>query len=164
MTDRYSILARIAVTAVSVGLPAIGIADTDTQSAAESSALTAPTQLESAEATTIRVDSLDDGTGEVACYNPVYSPDGGAAVCFQPYGEHLYIFDLASDGHHPVARYYRSDKSGLKIKHANIGAGGYYDHDLSIPESGWINYQACNYENDTPLSCSDFSGYLPASP
>lgn len=116
-----------------------------------------------AEPTTVSVVSQDsDITVQAECYYPVQSPDGGALVCFNPYGEHLYICDTASDGHHPVARYYRSDKSGQKVKHASVGAGYCYDHNLSIPESGWVNYQACNYEKDTVLSCSSYSGRISA--
>lgn len=104
-----------------------------------------------------------DANASAECYYPVYSGDGAALVCFNPYGEHLYICDVAADGHHPVGRYYRSDSSGLKTKHAAPESGGCYDHNLAIPESGWINYQACNYEKETQLSCGSFSGRISAS-
>ncbi|CAM04652.1 hypothetical protein A8924_5797 [Saccharopolyspora erythraea NRRL 2338] len=104
-----------------------------------------------------------DAVTAAECYYPVYSGDGGAMVCFNPTGEHLYICDNASDGHHPVARYYRSDSSGLKTKHADVGFGTCLDHNLSIPDSGWINYQACNYEGSTQLSCGSFSGRISAN-
>ncbi|SFB27900.1 hypothetical protein SAMN05216266_107203 [Amycolatopsis marina] len=119
--------------------------------------------LEGAPSITVSATSASgDFTAAAECYFPVVSPDRGALVCFNPYGEHLYICDNAPDGHHPAARYYRSDKSGLKVKHAAVKSGNCYDHNLSIPESGWVNYQACNYEKDTRLSCSSFSGRISA--
>lgn len=119
--------------------------------------------LADAPSTTVSVasDSGDVSTS-AECYYPIISGDGGALVCFNPYGEHLYICDNAADGHHPVGRYYRSDKSGLKTKHATPQNGACYDHNLAIPESGWINYQACNYEKSTLLSCSSFRGRIGA--
>ncbi|TDC95548.1 hypothetical protein E1161_04800 [Saccharopolyspora aridisoli] len=119
--------------------------------------------LENAPSATVSVVSADgEAIAAAECYYPVYSGDSGAMVCFNPTGEHLYICDNASDGHHPVARYYRSDSSGLKTKHADVGYGTCLDHNLSIPESGWINYQACNYEGSTQLSCGYFSGRISA--
>ncbi|MCX2729772.1 hypothetical protein OOZ19_05940 [Saccharopolyspora sp. NFXS83] len=109
---------------------------------------------------TVEVQSEGGASAQATCYYPVAS--GGALVCFNPTGEHLYICDRAADGHHPVARYYRSDKSGLKTKHANVGNGKCLDWNLSIPESGWVDYRACNYEGSTALSCSSFSGRISA--
>ncbi|QUH00609.1 hypothetical protein HUO13_07060 [Saccharopolyspora erythraea] len=125
---------------------------------------TTPELLAAAPSATVSVLSGDGGAVTAAeCYYPVYSGDGGAMVCFNPTGEHLYICDNAKDGHHPVARYYRSDSSGLKTKHADVGYGTCLDHNLSIPDSGWINYRACNYEGSTQLSCGSFSGRISAN-
>jgi hypothetical protein len=91
------------------------------------------------------------------CIGPV-SPDGGAGACFQPYGEHLINCDLAADGHHPVARYYRSTSpTVLRTISDTPKAGNCVDHNLAnIPESGWIKVQSCNAEKSTLLSCSSF--------
>lgn len=96
------------------------------------------------------------------CYHPVTSPDGGARVCFTPDGDHLYVCDAEADGHHPVARFYRSDSSGLKVEHSYLSSPECTDVNLDIPEEGWIDYQACNYEGSTQLSCGSFSGRVSA--
>ncbi|WP_216216213.1 hypothetical protein [Amycolatopsis aidingensis] len=119
--------------------------------------------LDNAPSVNVSVLSANGEAGvQAECYYPIYSPDRGAMVCFQPYGEHLYICDAKADGHHPVARYYRSDKSGRKVKHSTYPNPQCLDHNLSIPESGWINYQACNYEKKTALSCSAYRGRVSA--
>jgi hypothetical protein len=115
------------------------------------------------EAVSISVVSQQGVVAQAECYFPVQSADGGAMVCWNPTGEHLYICDTASDGHHPAARYYRSDSAGLKSKHADVSYGNCLDHNLSLPESGWVDYQACNYEGSSLLSCSGFSGRISAS-
>jgi hypothetical protein len=92
-----------------------------------------------------------------SCVGPG-SPDGGAAACFDPHGEHLLNCDLKSDGHHPVAHYYRSTSPNtLRTISDAPTAGNCVDHNLAdIPESGWIDVQSCNYEGSTALSCSGY--------
>lgn len=97
-------------------------------------------------------------TAPAGCYHPVTSPDGGAKVCFVPDGDHLFVCDTKADGHHPVARFTRSDSSGLKEEHSTLASPECTDVSLNIPEEGWVNYQACNYEGTTQLSCGNFSG------
>jgi hypothetical protein len=70
----------------------------------------------------------------------------------------LFNCDTAADGHHPVAHYYRSTSPNtLRTISDSPGAGNCVDHNLAdIPESGWIYVQSCDYEGDTPLSCSRY--------
>ncbi|MGA8112472.1 MAG: hypothetical protein WCA46_02285 [Actinocatenispora sp.] len=59
-------------------------------------------------------------------------------------GDHLYVWDNASDGHSVVAQYMRSDSSNQWNQAWNhSGAGTSIDHNMDIPESGWIKYQVC---------------------
>lgn len=88
------------------------------------------------------------------CYG-VVSPDGGSTVCFQPYGEHLYVCDTAADGHHP-GTWYWVNSGALHNKQYNLGNGYCHDINLSLAESSWITFQACNYEGSTELDCSDW--------
>ncbi|HET6504155.1 MAG TPA: hypothetical protein VFG87_25680 [Amycolatopsis sp.] len=91
------------------------------------------------------------------CAGPI-SPDGGAMACWNPTGEHLFNCDLLADGHHPVAYYVRSTSPDTLRRISDAPeAGNCVDHNLAdIPESGWIDVQACNYEGTTELSCSPF--------
>ena len=114
-------------------------------------------------AVTVQVVSEGGVSAAAECFYPVQSPDGGALVCWNPTGEHLYICDTKSDGHHPASFYFRSDSGGVKEKHADVSAGNCLDHNLSLPESGWVNYQACNFEGSRELSCSAFSGRISAN-
>jgi hypothetical protein len=91
------------------------------------------------------------------------SGDGGAFGCWNPTGEHLYNCDNAADGHHPELYYYRSTSPNTQ-RHVSDSptAGNCVDHDLAdIPESGWVDVLACNYEGSTALSCD--SAYRRAS-
>ncbi|WIX83014.1 hypothetical protein QRX50_20745 [Amycolatopsis carbonis] len=110
-----------------------------------------------APAATDQVAQVPAATAMAACAGPV-SPDGGAGACFNPTGEHLLNCDLLADGHHPEVYYFRSTSPNT-LRHISDApeAGNCVDHDLAdIPESGWIDVQACNYEGNTELSCSNF--------
>jgi hypothetical protein len=39
----------------------------------------------------------------------------------------------------------------------NLGAGNCHDVNLDMAESAYIQYQACNYEGSTELSCSPYA-------
>lgn len=90
--------------------------------------------------------ALSDDT----CYGG-WSYDGGALACFVPYGEHLWLCDDASDGHHPAVRY-RINGGSWTLRHADIGAGNCIDINLSIAESGYIDFEPRNYEKNTIVS------------
>jgi hypothetical protein len=87
------------------------------------------------------------------CY-AVYTPDGGAMACFEPYGEHLFVCDTSSDGHHPGVDYWINDGEGHFADY-DLGAGYCHDINLSIAESGHIDFYAVNVEGSTWLSWSD---------
>jgi hypothetical protein len=82
------------------------------------------------------------------------SPDGGAFACWNPTGEWLYNCDSGPD-HHPRTYYYRSTSpSVLRNVDTFPGQGNCTAHNLdNIPESGWVELRACNYEGSTRLSC-----------
>ncbi|MEV1009370.1 hypothetical protein [Streptomyces sp. NPDC049881] len=76
-------------------------------------------------------------------------------------GDHLYVWDNVADGWSAFARYYRSDVSGLAGFAWNYhGAGTRIDHNMDIPENGWINYEVCLGEYGTRLildwTCSNY--------
>lgn len=139
MKFRFSFILAAAALAVSV----VGTGTASGQTAPDPAAAT--------------VVAASEVTTMADCAGPV-SPDGGAAACFQPYGEHLINCDLKADGHHPVAHYYRSTSPNtLRTISDAPGAGYCVDHNLAnIPEDGWIKLQSCNYEKQTKLSCSGF--------
>lgn len=89
------------------------------------------------------------------------STDGGAAACWNPTGEHLYNCDLASDSRHPELYYYRSTSPNTQRHISDAPTAGYcVDHNLAdIPESGWIDVLACNYDGGTLKSCDSSYRY-----
>jgi hypothetical protein len=92
-----------------------------------------------------------------ACGHAVFSPDGGAMACFNPTGEHLLVCDTDADGHHPGAWYLLTAGVNWHNVQYNLGAGDCHDLDLDMAESAYIQYQACNYEGSTELSCSPYA-------
>ena len=80
-----------------------------------------------------------------------YSPDGGALVCFVPYGEHLWICDTAADGRRPGATY-RINGGAWTTRHYDLRHGNCHDLDLDIAESGYIEFIPRNYAGSTLVS------------
>lgn len=99
----------------------------------------------------------DDGIEWAA----ISSPDGGAAVVFCQYDEILWLCDTGPD-HHPVSRFYWSKDAQLHVVEKFPGNGFCEGVDLDIPEDGHINFRACNYEVNTAVSCSVFTGRVSA--
>ncbi|MFD6620241.1 hypothetical protein ACFWFB_33925, partial [Streptomyces albidoflavus] len=78
------------------------------------------------------------------CTTGVSLPPCNGSASFVKDGDHLYVWDNEADGNSAVARYYRSDVNGLAGEAWNYhGAGTRIDHNMDIPENGWINYQVC---------------------
>jgi len=96
-------------------------------------------------------------TAAGSCGHAVFSPDGGAMACFNPTGEHLFVCDTDDDGHHPGAWYLLTAGVNWHNVQYNLGAGECHDLNLDMAESAYIQYQACNYEGSTPLSCSSYA-------
>jgi hypothetical protein len=120
---------------------------------------TATAQTDSNQQATAVV-SMGTTTAAADCVIKSVSGDNAAFACWQHDGDHLYNCDNASDGHHPVVFYYRSTSPDtLRSFSDSVGAGGCVDHNLDIPESGWIRVKACNYEGDTRLSCDSAYRY-----
>lgn len=92
-----------------------------------------------------------------SCGHEVFSPDGGAMVCFNPTGEHLFICDTDNDGHHPGAWYVIGAGIDWHNPQYSLGAGSCHDLDLDMPEGYTITYKACNYEGTRELSCSAYT-------
>ena len=91
-----------------------------------------------------------------SCGHAVFSPDGGAMACFNPTGEHLFICDTDSDGHHPGAWYVRRDLLWHNVQY-DLSAGNCHDLNLDMAESESITYYACNYEGTEELGCSSWA-------
>lgn len=132
--------------------------------------LTVGSAAASAEATTsgsvdtvVPASTVSTMVAQGSCTVVSVSGDGGSFACWNPYGEHLFNCDGASDGHHPEQFYYRSTSPDTRRHLSDSPGYGYcVDHNLAnIPESGWIKVKACNYEKDTRLSCD--SSYRTAS-
>lgn len=100
----------------------------------------------------------DDGAGWAA----VHSPDGDAMVVFCQYDELLWLCDYGPN-RHPVARFYWSKDAQLHVVHRYPGNGFCDRVDLDIPETGHINFRACNYEESTAVGCSVFTGRFSAA-
>jgi uncharacterized membrane protein len=113
--------------------------------------LVAPASAASAAEAATTVQLSASATAE--CYGTVISSDGGALACFNPTGEHLYICDSDSDGHHPGAWYFTTGGSWHNPQYS-LGLGYCHDVNLDMAESSYITYQACNYEGTAELSCS----------
>ncbi len=95
------------------------------------------------------------------CTTAVNLPRCNGSASFVKDGDHLYVWDNAADGHSVFVRYYRSDVNGLAGVAWNYhGAGTRVDHNMDIPEGGWINYQVCLGRYSDRLvydwSCSDY--------
>ncbi|MCG5435247.1 hypothetical protein [Micromonospora foliorum] len=59
-------------------------------------------------------------------------------------GDHLYVWDNKADGHSVVALYSRSDTGNQSNATWNhYGAGTRLDHNMDIPEGGYIIYRVC---------------------
>ncbi|MFG3554251.1 hypothetical protein ACGGAQ_07685 [Micromonospora sp. NPDC047557] len=59
-------------------------------------------------------------------------------------GDHLYVWDNKADGHSVVVLYNRSDTGGqMNVTWNHYGAGTRLDHNMDIPESGYIIYRVC---------------------
>ncbi|GIH20797.1 hypothetical protein Raf01_89690 [Rugosimonospora africana] len=66
------------------------------------------------------------------------------SASFIHYGDHLYLWDNDADGHSVVVKYMRSDTGNQQNTAWNEhGAFTRSDHNMDIPESGWIKYQVC---------------------
>ena len=129
-------VALTAATAISFVLPASGAsAATSTAGSADVAAVTAAG----------------------SCGHAVFSPDGGAMACFNPTGEHLFVCDTDDDGHHPGAWYLLNGGVEWHNVQYSLGAGQCHDLNLDMAESAYIEYQACNYEGTTQLSCSSYA-------
>ena len=59
------------------------------------------------------------------------------------YGEHLWVYDKAADGHSAVALYWLQGGTGPFRVWASAGAGTSIDDNLDLPEGTWIFYQVC---------------------
>jgi hypothetical protein len=92
---------------------------------------------------------------------------GVASATFKQDGDHLYVWDDYADGFSAVVQYWRSDTGGVggQLNEAwnHYGAGHRIDHNMNIPESGWIEYRVCEGEwssgqhgslNDPQYYCS----------
>lgn len=93
------------------------------------------------------------------------SSDGGATICFDPAGEHLYVCDTAADGHHPAVWYQGSDDYNLGQHGTADYYGGYGscgDLNLSMPEDTSIRFYAINREGSTNLSYGPMTGWISA--
>ena len=101
--------------------------------------------------------AVADVTAAGSCGHAVFSPDGGAMACFNPTGEHLFICDTDADGHHPGAWYLLTAGVTWHNVQYNLGAGECHDLNLDMAESAYIQYQACNYEGSSELSCSSYA-------
>jgi len=82
------------------------------------------------------------------------SRDGGAMVCFNPTGEHLYVCDLKADGHHPGVEY-SIDEAPTKQADYDLTANYCHDLNLSMSEHSHVTYWAINYEGAAELSISE---------
>ncbi|HEY3506465.1 MAG TPA: hypothetical protein VGN37_27210 [Actinocatenispora sp.] len=83
------------------------------------------------------------------------------AAAFLRDGDHLYVWDNLADGHSVVADYARSDTPSQDNEAWNhYGAGTRLDHNMDIPENGWIKYRVClgEYSSRSYVSgtCSDW--------
>jgi hypothetical protein len=74
-------------------------------------------------------------------------------------GDHLYVWDNAADGRSAVVIYFRSDTGDQKNAAWNhFGANTVLDHNMNIPEGGWIKYHVClgDYAAGKYDTCSSF--------
>ncbi|GAA2136856.1 hypothetical protein [Glycomyces algeriensis] len=88
----------------------------------------------------------------------------GAKVCFNPDGEHLYVYDTAADGMAATAFYTFNDWDDDDWVRAenNGGAGSVLDWDLSLAENVLICFVATATERDVIITQSESSGYRSA--
>ncbi|WP_328448441.1 hypothetical protein OG780_14995 [Streptomyces sp. NBC_00386] len=85
----------------------------------------------------------------------IKSPDGGAQVCFQAYGEHILLCDSKADGHHPAVIYDLDfTTSDTRVDDATLSYGICRDIDEDLPENHQIYFKALNVEGSTTVSYS----------
>ncbi|MFE9820039.1 hypothetical protein [Streptomyces sp. NBC_00236] len=112
-----------------------------------------------ASASTYTVTYPGTHTGDLCTDEPNYC-DGSAS--FVRDGEHLLVWDNNADGHSIMVMYYRSDNSGTQLRDWNqYGKGSRLDINMSLPESGWVEYRVCVGEYPTQTyDMNSCSGWL----
>ncbi|ARZ65690.1 hypothetical protein M1P56_17425 [Streptomyces sp. HU2014] len=77
------------------------------------------------------------------CTSDNYTTCAGSAS-FIKEGDHMLIWDNKADGHSVVVTGERSDGLPLELwNHSGSEGDGKVDHNLNLPESGWIRYKVC---------------------
>ncbi|MCX4967027.1 hypothetical protein [Streptomyces sp. NBC_00654] len=77
------------------------------------------------------------------CTSNNYTTCAGSAS-FVKAGDHMLIWDNKADGHSVVVTGSRSDGLPLeKWNHSGSDGDGKVDHNLNLPENGWIRYKVC---------------------
>ncbi|MBB5120187.1 hypothetical protein AF335_17160 [Streptomyces eurocidicus] len=77
------------------------------------------------------------------CTSDDYTTCAGSAS-FIKEGDHMLIWDNKADGHSVVVIGDRSDGLPLKLRnHSGSEGDGKVDHNLNLPENGWIRYKVC---------------------
>jgi hypothetical protein len=87
----------------------------------------------------------------------------GSEVDFDPTGEHLFVCDTKADGHRADGFFFTSANATTMLGTNANGNGTCVDFNLSIAESGWIDFEACTAEGSTVLNSSGFTGEVTAN-
>ncbi|MCD9145708.1 hypothetical protein [Streptomyces albireticuli] len=83
------------------------------------------------------------------CTSNDYTTCAGSAS-FIKAGDHMLIWDNKADHHSVVVTGQRSDGRPLELwNHSGSDGDGKVDHNLNLPENGWIRYKVCLGEYGT---------------
>lgn len=85
-----------------------------------------------------------------------YTGTGGAAVCFQPYGDKIWVYDRAQDGASAVARWYTNYGRWGTCRNAH-GYGTWAVCNKDFKEGQTIYFRAAQYDGDTGTYVGDES-------
>ncbi|MEU6247172.1 hypothetical protein [Glycomyces sp. NPDC047010] len=85
----------------------------------------------------------------------------GAKVCFNPDGEHLYIYDTDADGM-AATGFYNTGSGWIRAEN-NGSAGSVLHLNLDLPESGRICFVATATEHDVIIYQGESSGWRSAA-
>ncbi|UVS80288.1 hypothetical protein [Actinokineospora sp. UTMC 2448] len=96
------------------------------------------------------------------CGNAVKSYDGGALVCFNPTGEHMFVCDTDGDGAHPEALYRGNHDSSWGRKKHYGGVGTCLDVNFTMAEDTFIQYQPQNWDGNLLVSRGPTTGWISA--
>lgn len=100
-----------------------------------------------------RADTVWRWTGSSWCALDTTVPGTDVYVCWQPYGEHIYVCDNRWDGHHVFADFTQAGRPTFRIQNY-AGQASCEHRNLDLPEGTRVAIRGCVAEGTRTLSCT----------